>query len=152
MMENDNQNEKPESGEKKDIELSPKIEDFHKKLSKDPNSLIFLPLAEEYRKIGMIEEAIFYLEEGLKKNPGYTLAKTTLARCYFDAKNILKAKDLVTDVLQETPDNAIAMKVKGQILLREGKFDEARIQLQEVLKYRPNDQEILQLLEQIKSL
>lgn len=151
-MENDNQNEKPESGEKKDIELSPKIEEYHKKLGKDANSLIFLPLAEEYRKIGMIEEAIFYLAEGLKKNPSYTLAKTTLARCYFDAKDILKAKDLVTDVLRETPDNAIAMKLKGQIMLREGKFDEARIQLQEVLKFRPNDQEVLQFLEQIKSL
>jgi tetratricopeptide (TPR) repeat protein len=151
-MEKNNLDEKPESGEKKDIELSPKIEDFHKKLSKDPNSLIFLPLAEEYRKIGMMEEAIFYLEEGLKKNPSYTLAKTTLARCYFDAKNILKAKDLVTDVLREIPDNAIAMKLKGLILLREGKFDEARIQLQEVLKFRPNDQEVLQFLEQIKAL
>ena len=85
-MEDNNLNEKPESGEKKDIELSPKIEDYHKKLSKDPDSLIFLPLAEEYRKIGMIEEAIFYLEEGLKKNPGYTLAKTTLARVLFRRK------------------------------------------------------------------
>lgn len=151
-MEENKPNEKPESGEKKDIELSPKIEEYHKKLGKDPNSLIFLPLAEEYRKIGMIEEAIFYLEEGLKKNPSYTLAKTTLARCYFDAKNILKAKDLVTDVLREIPDNAIAMKLKGLILLREGKFDEARIQLQEVLKFRPNDQEVLQFLEQIKAL
>jgi predicted Zn-dependent protease len=151
-MEENKPNEKPEFGEKKDIELSSKIEDFHKKLSKDPDSLIFLPLAEEYRKIGMLEEAIFYLVEGLKKNPSYTLAKTTLARCYFDAKDILKAKDLVADVLRETPDNAIAMKLKGQILLREGKFDEARIQLQEVLKFRPNDQEVLQFLEQIKSL
>jgi len=151
-MEENNLNEKPESGETKDIELPPKIEDYHKKLGKDPNSLIFLPLAEEYRKIGMIEEAIFYLEEGLKKNPSYTLAKTTLARSYFDAKDILKAKDLATDVLRETPDNVTAMKLKGQILLREGKFDEARIQLQEVMKYRPNDQEVLQFLEQIKTL
>jgi predicted Zn-dependent protease len=151
-MEKNNLNEKPESGETKDIELPPKIEDYQKKLGKDPNSLIFLPLAEEYRKIGMIEEAIFYLEEGLKKNPSYTLAKTTLARCYFDVKKIIEAKDLATDVLRETPDNVIAMKLKGQILLREGKFDEARIQLQEALKYRPNDQEVLQFLEQIKTL
>lgn len=152
MEENDNLKEKPESGEQKDIELSPKIEEYHKRLSKEPNSLVFLPLAEEYRRIGMTEEAAFYLEEGLKKNPAYTAAKTTLARCYFDLKDLIKAKDLIAEVLRETPDNCVAMKLKGQILLREGKFEEARIQLLEVLKYRPNDQEVQQFLDQIKSL
>lgn len=151
MEENDNLKPQSEVEEKKDIELSPKIEEYQNKLLKDPNSLIFLPLAEEYRRIGMVEEAIFYIQEGLKKNPTYTAAKTTLARCYFDAKDIMKAKELVENVLRETPDNVVALKLKGQILLREGQFQEAKNLLQNILKFRQNDQEILQLLAQIDS-
>jgi predicted Zn-dependent protease len=152
MDENEKLKPQPEGGEQKDIELSPKIEEYQNKLLKDPNSLIFLPLAEEYKKAGMIEEAIFYLQEGLKKNPTYTAAKTTLARCFFEAKDIMKAKELLDEVLKETSDNVVALKLHGQILLREGRFNDAKAILQEVLKFRPNDQEILQILDQIKTL
>lgn len=152
MEENENLKEQPVESEQADIELSPKIEEYQQKLVKDPDSLIFLPLAEEYRKAGMVEEAIFYLQEGLKKNPTYTAAKTTLARCFFEAKDLVKAKELLGEVLKETPDNVVALKVHGQILLREGRFSEANSVLQEILKFRPNDQEVLQLIEQIKTV
>jgi len=35
-------------------------------LAKDPHSKAFLPLAEEYCKVGMWEEAVSVLEAGLK--------------------------------------------------------------------------------------
>ena len=38
--------------------------------AKEPGSKVFIPLAEEYGKAGMWEEAVAVLEDGLKINPG----------------------------------------------------------------------------------
>ncbi len=144
-----------EFGKKKDkneqqFEISPKIEQLQEKLNKNPNSTLFLPLAEEYRKSGMIDEAIFYLEKGLKNNPNYALAKISLGRCYLESKEVMKAKALAEEVLAETPNNVMAQKLQGLIYLREGKFRKAQEALQKVVAFRPNDPEVTEALEQLK--
>ena len=47
-------------------------------LAKDPQSKAFLPLAEEYCKVGMWEEAVSVLEDGLKYFPGCITAMLVL--------------------------------------------------------------------------
>jgi uncharacterized protein HemY len=51
-------------------------------LAKDPHSKAFLPLAEEYCKVGMWEEAVSVLEAGLKLYPGFITAMVILGRAY----------------------------------------------------------------------
>ena len=46
-----------------------RIEELEKRLAADPNSRMFVQLAEEYRKAGMLEQAIDCCEKGLKKHP-----------------------------------------------------------------------------------
>ena len=50
------------------------------RISKEPKSKLFVPLAEEYKKTGDIEMAIFVLLEGLKINPGYVTARSVLGK------------------------------------------------------------------------
>ena len=42
--------------------------------AKEPGSKVFIPLAEEYGKAGMWEEAAAVLEDGLKTYPGFIAA------------------------------------------------------------------------------
>ena len=65
------------------------IEDLKKKLSQNPDSLIFVPLADAYRKAGMLDEAIEVCKTGLEKHPMYTSARVVLGRIY-NEKNMLK--------------------------------------------------------------
>ncbi len=59
---------------------SSEIAKLTERISKDPKSKLFVPLAEEYKKAGDIEMAIAVLTEGLKNNPGYVTAKSFLGR------------------------------------------------------------------------
>ena len=51
-------------------------------LVKDPHSKVFMPLAEEYVKAGMWQEAAAVLEDGLKYYPGFITAMVALGRAY----------------------------------------------------------------------
>jgi predicted Zn-dependent protease len=51
-------------------------------VAKDPRSKEFLPLADEYIKVGMWQEAAGVLEDGLKVYPGFVTAMAALGRVY----------------------------------------------------------------------
>jgi hypothetical protein len=48
-------------------------------LAKDPHSKAFMPLAEEYVKVGMWLEAVGVLEDGLKLYPNFITARSANA-------------------------------------------------------------------------
>ena len=50
-------------------------------LEKDPKSRVFAPLAEYYRKNGLLSQAIDTLNQGIKFNPDYVLGHLGLAFC-----------------------------------------------------------------------
>ena len=54
---------------------------------KKPKSRVFAPLAETYRKLGMRDESLKILRQGLKYHPTYTLGYIVLANVYFDQQN-----------------------------------------------------------------
>ena len=63
------------------------------KLVEDPNSRVFAPLAEAYRKSGMLDEAIQVCLEGLKIHPTYISGRVALARAYYEEKMLGEAKE-----------------------------------------------------------
>ena len=58
---------------------SPRIEDLRRRIQKDPASIAFAQLAEEYRRAGQYAEAIDVCRAGLALHPGYLSARVTLA-------------------------------------------------------------------------
>ena len=72
--------------------LSPEITKLSERLAKDPTSKLFVPLAEEYIKAGMLEEAVAVLMDGLKAHPGFTSAHVTLGKVYLGKGQIKEAK------------------------------------------------------------
>lgn len=134
-----------------EFNLSPEVERLQKQLDKDPRSKVFLPLAEEYRRSKMPEEAIFILEDGIKYNPAYTPAKIALARAYLDINELMKAKKVIDEILQKMPHNPLALKLHGDISFREGDFLEARKAYETAKSLNPMDMELDTKLSELQS-
>jgi len=126
------------------------IEKLKAKLEKDPNSKLFLPLAEEYRKEGMLDEAIQVLLEGLKKYPQYTSARVALGKIYYEKGDTEKAKEVFEEVITTVPDNLFVQKKLAEIYFNEGNLEKALIHYEKVLELNPLDEEIQSLVEALK--
>ena len=66
-------------------------------LAKDPHSKVFMPLAEEYGKVGMWQEAAGVLEDGLTFYPGFITAMVALGRAYDQMGQATKAKAILEE-------------------------------------------------------
>ena len=129
--------------EEKQFNISPKIEELQSKLDKDPDSKIFLPLAEEYRKSGMIEEAITICQDGLKKHPNYVSARVVLGRAYMELKRTIEAQAEFEEVISKIPDNLMANKYLGDIYFMQGNLKSALERYQAVIRLAPYNEEVV---------
>lgn len=98
-----------------DAPLPPEIAKYMAILSKDPNSMVFAPLAEAYRKAGMLDEAIATAKEGLERHPNYLSAMVALGRAYFEKGMLKEASEELEQVVKIAPDNIIAKNILDEI-------------------------------------
>lgn len=131
--------------------LSPEIEKLAEKLAKDPKSKLFLPLAEEYAKCGMFEEAMLTLQEGLKHNPGYTGARASLGKVYLKMGQLKEAEAEFNKVLQADAENLVAIKKLAEICGALDKREEAVNYCKKALSLFPKDQEMTNLLASLEA-
>jgi len=68
--------------------------------NKDPQSRIFVQLADAYRKNNMIEEAFEVLQKGLEHHPEYPLAHLIMGKCRFDKRMFAQAKESFQKTLE----------------------------------------------------
>ena len=112
-------------------------------LAKDPHSKVFLPLAEEYCKVGMCEEAVSVLEEGLKHYPGFITAMVALGRAYDQLNQPTKARAILEGAVKLSPDNLRAHRTLIKIYVAQGLRDEALASCSIILTMNPRDEEAL---------
>ncbi len=123
------------------------IEKLKARLEKDPSSKLFVPLAEEYRKAGMYDEAIEVLLEELHKQPAYTTARVSLGKIYLERGQTEKARGEFEKVIAAVPDNLFAQKKLAEIYNSAGDTEKAVVCLRKVLEINPRDEEAKQTLE-----
>ena len=87
------------------------IEKLEERLAADPASKVFVPLAEEYRKAGHLDRALAVLRSGLSRNPGYGSARVALARVHLQRGELVEARELLTQLVAEAPDNLLALRL-----------------------------------------
>jgi tetratricopeptide (TPR) repeat protein len=136
-----------ESERKEGFTLSPEIEKYIESLSKDPKSRVFAPLAEAYRKGGLLDEAIQVAQDGLKFNPGYVSGRMALGRAYYDKGMKSEAREELEKVVKSAPDNIMAHKILGEIYQGEGRAGEAVKSFKIVLALNPTDKEVSEALD-----
>jgi tetratricopeptide (TPR) repeat protein len=94
---------------------NPRIEDLRRRVRKDPASIAFAQLAEEYRRAGDFEEAVRVCEAGLALHPAYLSARVTLGRALFQLDRLEEARTEFLRVLDAAPDNLIAVGKLAEI-------------------------------------
>jgi tetratricopeptide (TPR) repeat protein len=110
-------------------------------LAKDPQSKAFLPLAEEYCKVGMWEEAVGVLEDGLKYYPGFITAMVVLGRAYDQLNQPTKARAVLEGAIKLSPENLRAHRILIKIYTAQGLKEEALRSCGVILVANPKDEE-----------
>lgn len=131
------------------------LEDIEKlkiKVEKDLNSRLFVPLAEEYRKEGMLDEAITVLLDGLDRQPGYTSARVALGRLYLEKDMINEARSEFEKVVSAIPDNLFAHKKLAEIYKNLRETDKAIAAYREIVKLNPLDEDAKTSLENLENI
>jgi len=97
-----------------------RIRDLERRLDLDPGSRLFVSLAEEYRKVGRVKDALSALQKGLLAHPGYVAAQVSLGRVYVEANLNTDAIATFTKVLASDPGNLVAAKSLADIYYARG--------------------------------
>src|SRR5438045_3709125 len=99
---------------------NPRIEELRRRVEKDPTSIAFAQLGEEYRRIGDYEEAVKVCRDGLARHPGYLSAQVTLGRALMELEKFDEAQTELEAVRSVAPDNLAAIRALADIHQRRG--------------------------------
>lgn len=112
---------------------------YHQLYQKNPRSKVFAPLAESYRKLGMIEDALKILREGIKSHPNYALGYIVLSNCYFDQQKFELCYNTLRPLVGSHQDNISLQKLFAQTCLQISHLDEALETYKYLLFMNPRD-------------
>jgi tetratricopeptide (TPR) repeat protein len=96
---------------------NPRIEELRRRVQADPASIAFAALAEEFRRVGRLEDAIETCRTGLQRHPAYLSARVTLGRALLEIGDYDAARDELQTVLRSAPENLAA--IRGLELIEE---------------------------------
>ena len=121
-----------------------RIEDLRRRVQRDPASIAFAQLAEEYRRAGQFDEAVQVCRAGLAIHPGYLSARVTLGRSLLELGQLEAAQHELQMVLSGVPDNLPAIRGLAEVLHRRGSLVEAMGHYQRALGLARNDPDLEQ--------
>ena len=130
-------------------ELDAEIKLLQERYDRVPESRIFAPLADAYRKNGDVDKAIELCEKGLEGYPDYASAHVILGKCFYDKGATERSRAEFNRVIEIDPENMVALKFMGDILMSEGNRDESISCYRRILAIDPTNEEVS---EQLKGL
>ena len=127
-----------------------RIEALRKRLQKDPGSIAYAQLAEEYRRVGRFDEAIDVCRAGLARHPGYLSARVTLGRALLEVGDVESAQRELTDVIRVAPENLSAIRGLADVHRKRGQLPEALAQFKSAFEMAGPDPTIDQLVRDLR--
>jgi Flp pilus assembly protein TadD len=121
-----------------------RTDDLRRRVEKDPASLAFAQLAEEYRRAGRFEDAVDICKVGLARHPGYVSARITLGRALTELRQFERAEHEFNVALRLAPDNLSAHRGLGDLCYRRYALVEALAHYRAALAFTPTDSELSQ--------
>ena len=121
------------------------------RISQDPKSKLFVPLAEEYKKAGDIEMAIHVLLEGLNNNPDYVTARSSLGKLLLAKGDLAGAQKEFEEVIKAIPDNLMAQKKLGDLYVIQNRPQDALPHYRIALSLNPKDGELASLISDLQA-
>jgi len=128
---------------------NPRIEELRRRVQKDPASIAFAQLAEEYRRAGVYDEAIAICRAGLQTHPSYLSARVTLGRALIELNDLDNAEAELQYVLQHASENLAAIRALAEIHHRRGELPEALKFYKTALDLARHDPDLEQTVDEI---
>ena len=121
--------------------ISPEfLERYQIELQKNPRSRVFAPLAEAYRKMGLIQEALRICRSGVGANPDFSGGLVAYAKVLIETGSFQEALTLLRRATTLSPDNLLAHSLMGDALLEMRQPKEALKAFKIVLFLNPDDE------------
>ena len=130
---------------------SREIEKLQRRWQENPLGLTFAPLAEAYRKEGMLADALELLEIGLSQHPSYVPAHIVKGRCFLDTQSDGEAERAFLRVTDLDPENVIALKGLADVAERGGRYDSAIGRLERLLEFDRSNEDAQQQLSRLRA-
>ena len=130
----------------------PYLEKFLKEYQENPRSRVFAPLAESYRKSGLVDEALEICREGLEYHPNFISGMVAIARCYIDKELYTAAIKELEKVVSEVPDNYLAQKLLAQSYSLTGDKNNSLKAYKAVLFLNPKDEETAKIIREMEGV
>jgi cytochrome c-type biogenesis protein CcmH/NrfG len=124
---------------------SARIDELRKKFDENPRRY-FAPLANEYRKAGDFDQAIFICQEYLPQQPGHMSGHIVFGQALFEAKRLPEARTVFETALTLDPENLIALRHLADISRELGEITAARGWYERVLQADPRNEEIAAIM------
>ncbi|MFZ4713043.1 MAG: tetratricopeptide repeat protein [Bacteriovoracaceae bacterium] len=115
-------------------------------------SRVFAPLAETYRKLGKVEEALKILKEGIRHHPTYTLGYLVLAHCYFDKNQFEFAYNTLRPLVSDNLDNIGLQKLFAETSEKLFYLEEALETYKYLLFLNPKDASISERVHTLEAI
>lgn len=106
------------------MQANQRLEELKRRVQRDPASISFAALAEEYRRLGLLEEAVEACRSGLQRHPAYVSARVTLGRALMEMGDYESATAELEQVLRVAPENLAAIRALADIHRRRGEQPE----------------------------
>jgi tetratricopeptide (TPR) repeat protein len=134
-----------------EVRGNPQIYHYLRKYQEDPRSRVFAPLAEAYRRAGLLNEAIEIARDGVRIHPHFVGGKVALARALFDKGEYSQVIKELEMAVVDSPDNLVAQKLLAESYLIQGRIADSLASYKVLLFFMPQDQEVARLVEEIES-
>ena len=102
--------------------MADRIEELRRRVEKNPASIAFAALAEEYRRAGWFQEAITTCRAGLEHHPAFLSPRVTLGRALIEMGELEQAAGELEYVLRAAPENLAAIRAMAEIHDRQGEI------------------------------
>ncbi len=119
--------------------LDAAIKSYADKIKANPDSLVFVQLADGYRKKGDLEAAIGACRTGLARHPHLLSGLLMLGRIHAARREYPEAVEALKKVVQREPNNLTAHALMSQAYLSLGRWAEAISEYQRILALNPED-------------
>ncbi|WKW12504.1 hypothetical protein Strain138_001797 [Pseudogemmatithrix spongiicola] len=125
-----------------------RIEDLRKRYHENPRRF-FAPLANEYRKSGMLDRALQLCEKHVREQPENMNGLVVYGQTLFELQQTEAAREPFEQALKLDPENLIALRHLGDIARLLGDVSAAKGWYERVLELDRRNDEVLDLMAQL---
>lgn len=119
---------------------------------KDPRSRVFAPLAEAYRKMGLLKEALKMAEKGVKDHPHFPGGRVALGRIYMHETRLKEAEEQFRKAIELAPENVLAYQLLAETYLRLKKSKDALKAYKMLLFMSPDNERAQNAVRKLEAL